>query len=249
MSASRVAEHYRRIAERYTDYLSYSDEFVPTLAAKMIAMLDLQPTDHFVDLGGGSGIYTAAILDQLTLDSPPLIVDYFAEMLEQVPNDLPAAKACMGALEFAAEPRRYDKVLIKETIHHVEDRALLVERLFHNLRPGGALLLVHVPPDLDYPLFDAALRRARSWHADPDELTSIMEAVGFRTDRDAVDWRHRLPQERYRQMVASRYMSVLSSFSDDELRAGLDEMAERWAGVEVLDFVDHFDFIVGRKEA
>jgi trans-aconitate methyltransferase len=248
MSQEVLDKHYRRIANRYSDYLSYSDDFVPTLAAKMAEMLRLQEDDVLVDLGGGSGIYTAALLDQVELREPVVLVDYFAEMLEQVPDDLPVEKVNMDALAFASEPRRYDKLLIKETVHHIDDRPLLMRRLYERLEPGGALLLVHVPPELDYPLFEAALERAKSWHADPDELESQLREVGFETDRDAVDWRHRLPKQRYFDMVASGYMSVLSSFSDEELRRGVEEMAETHADAEVLEFTDHFDYLVGYKQ-
>lgn len=243
-----TTEHYQRIAERYTDYLSYAEDFVPSLVRKMTDMLRLQGEDVFVDLGGGTGIYTAAILDEVPLENPPVLVDYFAEMLERVPADLPVEKVHMGALEFAGEPRRYDKVLIKETIHHIEDRDTLLARLYERIEPGGALLLVHVPPNLDYPLFEAALERARTWHANPDELETQMGGVGFRVERDAVDWRHRLPKQRYFDMVSSQYMSVLSSFGPDELEAGLKEMAAKHADTEVLEFTDHFDYIVGYKE-
>lgn len=247
MSKHVLEKHYRRIADRYTDYLSYSDDFVPTLAAKMVEMLRLKEDDVLVDLGGGSGIYTAALLDEVALRDPVILVDSFAEMLDQVPEDLPVEKVHMDALAFAAEPRRYDKVLIKETVHHIDDRLLLMRRIYERLNPGGALLLVHVPPDLDYPLFEDALERARSWHADPDELERQLDAAGFQTDRAAVDWRHSMPKQRYFEMVASGYMSVLSSFSDDELRRGLREMEQTHADREMVEFTDHFDYLVGYK--
>ena len=247
MTKDVIDGHYQRIAERYSEYLSYSGDFVPALAAKMAAMLRLSEDDVFVDLGGGTGIYTAAILDQAQCRLPVILVDFSAEMLAQVPEDLPVEKVHMDALAFSDQPRRYDKVLIKETVHHVDDRRTLFENLYERLEPGGALLLVHVPPDVDYPLFEAAKERARRWHADPDELQQMLSATGFRTVRDAIDWPHALPKQRYFEMVASQYMSVLSSFGDDEIEKGLREMEQTHAGAEVLEFTDHFDYIVGYK--
>jgi ubiquinone/menaquinone biosynthesis C-methylase UbiE len=214
----------------------------------MIDMLRLSPDDTLVDIGGGSGIFAAAIIDQISLETPPTIVDPFSEMLDIIPEDLPVQKLCKDGLDFAAEPRSYDKVLIKETIHHIDERDELMQRLHERIEPDGALLLVHVPPELDYPLFDAALERARNWHADPDELEKQMGNAGFTVERDAVDWKHRLPKERYRQMVESQYMSVLSSFDDDELAAGLAEMDAKHADRDMLEFTDHFDYIVGYKD-
>lgn len=247
MTKDVIDGHYQRIAGRYSEYLSYSGDFVPALAAKMAEMLDLSEDDVFVDLGGGTGIYTAAILDQVQCRLPVILVDFSADMLDQVPEDLPVEKVHMDALAFSEQPRRYDKVLIKETVHHVDDRRTLFENLYERLEPGGALLLVHVPPDVDYPLFEAAKERARRWHADPDELERMLSATGFRTVRDAIDWPHAVPRQRYFEMVASQYMSVLSSFGKDEIEEGLREMEQAHAGTEVLEFTDHFDYIVGYK--
>ncbi len=247
MTKDVIDEHYERIAERYSEYLSYSGDFVPALVAKMIEMLRLSEDDVFVDLGGGTGIYTAAILDQVQLRQPVVLVDFSADMLDQVPEDLPVEKVHMDALTFSAQPRRYDKVLIKETVHHVDDRLSLFRNLYERIEPGGALLLVHVPPELDYPLFEAAKERARRWHADPDELERLLADAGFQVARDAVDWRHAVPKQRYFDMVASQYMSVLSSFTQEEIDEGLREMNETHAEAEVLEFTDHFDYIVGYK--
>ncbi len=247
MTKEVIDEHYERIAERYSEYLSYSGGFVPALVAKMIDMLQLSENDVFVDLGGGTGIYTAAILEQVKLRRPVVLVDFSADMLDHVPDDLPVEKVHMDALTFSEQPRRYDKVLIKETVHHVDDRQTLFQNLYERIEPDGALLLVHVPPDIDYPLFEAARKRALRWHADPDELERLLGEAGFRVERDAVDWPHSIPKQRYFEMVASQYMSVLSSFNQDEIAAGLREMEETHAEAEVLEFTDHFDYIVGYK--
>jgi trans-aconitate methyltransferase len=138
-------------------------------------------------------------------------------------------------------------VLIKEAVHHIDQRKQLFRNLHERLAPGGVLLLVHVPPVVDYPLFTAALERCRSWHADPDELMVELDAAGFTIERDGLDFTHTLPKQRYFDMVRNRYMSVLTSFSDEELAAGLDEMARTYADVDDLRFVDHFDYLTATR--
>ena len=176
-----------------------------------------------------------------------ILVEPFAEMLANVPADLPIECVQKDALAFSAGPRRYDKVLMKEAVHHVVDQASLFANLHARLSEGGRLILVHVPPELDYPLFEAALTRSRTWHADPARLVEQLREAGFDVERDVLDYRHVIPKEAYFRMVAGRYMSLLSSFSDDELRAGLAEMAERYADRGVLEFTDRFDFITAIK--
>ena len=48
-------------------------------------------------------------------------------------------------------------------------------------------------------------------------------------------------------MVESRYMSVLSSFSAEEITEGLREMEEKYGALETLAFTDHFDYITAVK--
>lgn len=250
MTNNVIDKHYRRLAENYDRYLHYSDDFVRTLTRKMVEMLDLRPGDRFVDLGGGTGIFTLDIIAQVPFEHRVTLVDRFEEMLARVPGDAPIDTVAMDGLEFAKQPgRRYDKVLIKEAVHHIEDRQRLFDALFERLTPGGALLLVHVPPEIQYPLFEAALERARHWHADPDELERQLARAGFERRREGLHYRHEIPKRQYFDMVRASYMSVLTSFSEEEREAGLREMERKYADTDTLRFTDHFDYILGRKPA
>lgn len=244
-----VQRHYRNLAEKYDFFLSYSPEFVRHMTGRMIEKLQLEANDRFVDLGGGTGIYSADILQQIPLRHPLLLVDPFEEMLARAPDDPRLRRVHADALAFAARDGTYDKVLMKEAVHHVSDRARLFEDLFARLAQGGRLLLVHIPPRIDYPLFRAALERSLCWHADPDALVALLEGAGFAVERDVFEHRHLLPRETYFGMVRGRYMSLLSSFSDEEIEAGLAEMADTYAGRDLLAFSDRFDFITGVKAA
>lgn len=249
MSQRVIDKHYRRLAENYDKYLHYSHDFVRTLTRKMVTMLDLRPEDRFVDLGGGTGIYTVDIIAQVPSEHRVTLVDPFPEMLDKVPEEAPIDRVAMDGLRFAEHPATYDKVLIKEAVHHINDRPRLFAALFERLAPGGALLLVHVPPDIDYPLFEAALERSLEWHADPDELEQQLMLAGFDVRREGLDYRHEMPKEHYFDMVRTSYMSLLTSFSDEEREAGLCEMERKYADTDTLRFNDHFDYILGQKAA
>jgi len=242
-----IDRHYDNLADNYDLFLKYSPDFTRRLTRKMIEKLQLREDDRLVDLGGGTGIYAVDILEQVPLRQPVLLVDYSGAMLARAPDDPRLEPLEMGGLEFACREGRYDKILIKETVHHIEDRARLFAELHERLSPGGRLLLVHIPPQIDYPLFRAAIERSLGWHADPDQLVRHLEASGFAVEREMFTYRHRLPKEVYFRMVRARYMSLISSFSDRELEEGLAEMAATHAGREVLEFDDRFDMITGIK--
>ncbi|MFQ5879068.1 MAG: class I SAM-dependent methyltransferase [Dehalococcoidia bacterium] len=242
-----VDGHYRRLAQSYNDFLYYSPEFIRCLTSKMVEKLRLSEDDVLVDLGCGTAMYSLDMLQLVPLRSPVIGVDPFREMLDQIPQQAPVTRVCEDALAFSARPGTYNKVLMKEAIHHVGEKEQLFSNLHQQLPDGGLLLLVHVPPRLQYPLFSEALQRCLSWHADPEELVVLLGGVGFDVARDAMDYRHSIPKEDYFRMVEGRYMSVLSSFSDEEIRQGLAEMADTYADRSVLNFLDHFDYITARK--
>lgn len=240
-------KHYRRLADNYDQFLYYSSEFVRALTTRMIEKLQLQPTDVLADVGCGTGMYSADILKQVPLENPIIGVDPYREMLAQIPPQSQIVPVAEDALTFSRREGVYNKVLVKETIHHVDDIPEFIANIYGHLPPGGILLLVHVPPNVQYPLFKAALARCLNWHADPDVLEKQLQAAGFEVQRDALDYPHSLPKQHYFNMVRNSYMSVLTSFSSEELSEGLEEMEAEYHDRDVLEFIDHFDYLTAVK--
>jgi ubiquinone/menaquinone biosynthesis C-methylase UbiE len=184
LSASRteiIDRHYDNLADNYDLFLRYSPDFIRRLTRKMIDKLQLREDDRLVDLGGGTGIYALDILEQVPLRHPVLLVDYSGAMLARAPDDPRLESLEMGGLEFACGEGRYDKILIKETVHHIADRARLFAELHERLAPGGRLLLVHIPPQIDYPLFRGAIERSLRWHAIPTGWCATSRRAGSRS--------------------------------------------------------------------
>ena len=242
-------KHYRRLAKDYDEFLYYSSDFIRSLTKKMVEKLELSSEDVLADIGCGTGMYSLDMLKQVPLKNPVLGVDPYSEMLAQMPPDCGITPIAEDAMTFSERELPYNKVLIKETIHHVDQRQEFFDNIYKNLPAGGIMVLVHVPPNVQYPLFDAALKKCLGWHADPNELEQLLGKSGFEVERDFLDHKHKLPKEHYFRMVQSCYMSVLTSFSSEELEAGLVEMKEKHANADVLEFVDHFDYITAKKPA
>jgi hypothetical protein len=69
---------------------------------------------RLVDLGGGTGNFTQALVDFNALQQRPLCVDPFQEMLDRAVGYPAVDTCCCGAVEFAQQvDRTYDRVLLK----------------------------------------------------------------------------------------------------------------------------------------
>ena len=244
-----IDKHYRRLAKEYDEFLYYSPRFVRALTAKMIEKLRLSETDVLADIGCGTGMYSLDVLKQVSLKAKIIGVDPCHEMLAQIPDKAPITPIAEDALEYSRREVNYNKVLIKEAIHHVHRKDEFFGNVHRNLSAGGIMVLVHVPPAVQYPLFDAALERCLGWHADPDELVQLLQDAGFQVEHDALDYQHSISRNHYFKMVQSCYMSVLTSFSQDELETGLAEMNAKYVDQDTLEFVDHFDYLTATKLA
>jgi len=239
--------HYKNIANIYDNLWSYSPEYIQFTTKKIIEYLHLTTTDVLVDIGCGTGIYSKEILNQMQLEKPIICVDPAAEMLAKIPDNEKLKPVEMDGLDFSQKPGIYNKIFLKEAIHHIEQKSLLFHNLWQRLTPGGIFLLLLLPPTIDYPLFDKALRLYEKTQPHYQEMTNLLEQVGFVVDVNIVEYPLELLKVQYFQMVKNRYMSLLSRFNDAELAAGLKEMEEKYENESILEFSDRMVFITATK--
>nr|VFJ60327.1 MAG: Methyltransferase domain-containing protein [Candidatus Kentron sp. DK] len=242
-----INAHYQRIARDYDELYYYSSEFVRILSEKIVQKLQLAPNDVLADIGCGTGMYSLDILKQVSLEQPVICVDPCPEMLFQIPADTHITPIAEDALSFSRRRLHYNKVLIKEMIHHLDRKEEFFRNIHSNLPAGGIMLLVNIPPDAKYPLFNAAEKRFLEWVLYPSDLIQLLQNTGFEVRHDALDFQHRIPKERYFGMVRRRFLSFLAGFSDEKVETGIMEMAARYANTETLEFVIHYDYLTATK--
>lgn len=243
-----VKRHYENLADSYDEFLYWSPDFVGKLTDRIVELLSLEPQDKLLDLGGGTGMYSLAILDRVGLERPITLVDPFPQMLAKVPDQAPIETVCADAVQYSERSPRFTKVLMKEAVHHVERKRDLFANLHKALEPGGRILLVHVDPTaVAYPLFEAALENARNTFADPNEMVALLEDTGFDAEKSQLVYEHEVPTDRYHHMVETGYMSIISNLDGKQLERGLAEMRERHAGLDKLRFPETFSYVLGIK--
>jgi SAM-dependent methyltransferase len=154
-------DHYAAVNKGYHTAFFYTGEYEAWQKENILQRLQLAPTHRLVDIGGGTGRFAHLLHEAGGLELPALCVDPSAGMLEEAAKLPGIETVCLGGLEFATagETEGYDRVLIKEVVHHLTDEDLLAtfKGVFSQLSPGGVCLTCTRPHVVEYPFFAAAL--------------------------------------------------------------------------------------------
>lgn len=246
-----TSRHYEKVAETYDQTWAHRPDYVEWMNAHIDERLQLSPDDRVADLGAGTGLFLRHLAQHVTAENPIVCVDPFQPMLDQIPDD-PRLQPLRATAEDVAFGRvalpyeRLDVIVIKETIHHVQDIPATLRGLAELLQPGGRLLIVTLPPELEYPLFQAALERFAGYQPVPEELVRSMREAGLGAEVTYAQFQVAVDRDHWVSLVAGEWMSVLGTFSEGELQAGLDEIRARYPAGE-LSFPDRFAFVLGTK--
>ncbi len=248
MNAGSAAEHYDRLAAAYDENWAYSPEFLEWMTGRILARLQPSAAETAADIGCGTGLYSRGLAAHAAAVT---CADASAAMLAQVPASDHVTTVTASAEDIAAgrvvlPGAPFGVILLKEVLHHVADRAAVTAGLARLLRPGGRILVVMLPRRIDYPLFAAALERYEAGQPDPEEIAAAMRNAGLTAEVTYDSFQLTLPAERYLRMVRNRYMSLLSSFTDEKIEAGVAEIRRAHPGPEI-SFPDRFAFVRGAR--
>ncbi|UQA95310.1 class I SAM-dependent DNA methyltransferase [Streptomyces halobius] len=249
--SDRVAQHYADLAHTYDQTWGHRPEYLSWMCGHIATRLPIRPGTRIADIGAGTGLFLQRLIGNASAQSPILCVDPSAAMLAQLPDDPRLHPIHAGAEEVAMGQATlpYDRlhgILIKETIHHISELDTTLKGLAELLVPGGRILVVTLPPRLEYPLFHSALDRFAERQPDPQDIADHMRESGLITSYGCEEYQVRVDRNHWIGLVANRWMSVLSSFTDEQLTDGLAEIRRRYAPGEIC-FPDRFAFVLGKR--
>jgi ubiquinone/menaquinone biosynthesis C-methylase UbiE len=249
--AHTADEHYKRLAETYDGNWASRPQYVSWMADQIMRWLEPSQGDRIADIGSGTGLFLGRLVEIASPEAPILCVDPSQPMLDLIPDDPRMTPICATAEQIATGevPMPVDTVdafVFKEAIHHVKDIPGTLRGLAGRLNPGGRILIVSLPPRLDYPLFQAALDRFAEGQPEPDDLAKAMRDIGLKTDSAIEEFTVTIDRDQWIDLVRNQWMSVLSSFSQDEIAAGVEEIGERYPDTPI-SYRDRFAFVRGIK--
>lgn len=119
------------IAPYYDRLFNFSD------VEPMLALLQLGPGQSLLDVGGGTGRVTSALVAHV---GRACVVDPAAGMLVQArAKGLCIYQSVAEHLPFPAGA--FDRILVVDAFHHFQDQSQAARELLRVLRPGGRLLI------------------------------------------------------------------------------------------------------------
>lgn len=247
--ASTEEEHYRRLAATYERNWADRPEYVEWMADRILAWLSPSGRERFVDIGAGTGLFLRRLMEHASAERPIVCVDPSQPMLDRLPDDerlspLRATAEQIASGEVALPYETVDAFTFKESVHHVRDIPQTLRGLAERLSPGGRILIVTLPPRLEYPLFSAALDRFAERQPALEDLVAALEEAGLRTECRIEEYTVVIARDQWIDLVRNRWMSVLSSFSAEEIEDGVACIESRHPE-EILTYPDRFGFIRG----
>ena len=207
-----------------------------------------------VDLGGGTGNFTAALAAAAALTAPVLCVDNSAPMLAVAAGRAGVIPREQDAVAFArstdAQSQGYDRVLLKELVHHIPeaDAAAMYAGLAAQLAPGGLCVTVTRPQEVEYPLWAAARAVWRAAQPPVERIAAQAAAGGqLRVRVEEAVYTARMPKARWFAMVRARFWSTFSKFDDAALEAGIAEVDAATRGCDEVTFRDRLLIVIAAK--
>eukprot|EP01104_Vermistella_antarctica_P002619 TRINITY_DN12837_c0_g1_i1.p1 TRINITY_DN12837_c0_g1~~TRINITY_DN12837_c0_g1_i1.p1 ORF type:complete len:281 (-),score=60.44 TRINITY_DN12837_c0_g1_i1:23-865(-) len=266
-------DHYEGLASEFEDTWFFDKGYIPWAVEQIVNRLELTQEDHLVDVGGGTGNYTALASQRVGLTNECLVVDLSSEMLGVAQARPELDTLCCGGVEFAQknDVKPYNKVLFKEVIHHFDakERSTVFRGVFGQLNEGVAafrsrdhstsngddesnnvnLFIITRPPRVLFPFFEKALDVFANGQPSHEVLMQELTDAGFLDVKtDIVDYNMSIDKSRWLEMVSKRFMSILneSIFDEAQLKEGVREIEEKYKGTDEIKFPDRLVFITAK---
>lgn len=243
-----MKQHYNQLATQYHKAYFYTQDsdYEKWLLDQILITLSISSNHSVCDLGGGTGRFAHLIHQAVKLKQPVTCVDSAQKMLQQQPTVQPI---CMNMEEFVSTEPLFDRILIKEAIHHVSIFYLepFFKHIYAMLQPDGKLLIVTRPKYVDYPIPDRAKTVWASTQLDAQVYVDALHYSGFESIVTTVhEFSVELEKTEWFQMIRARMWSVFSEeyFTEQELETWIQECSD-WG--EKVTITDRLIFICALK--
>jgi len=238
-------DHFSKISNKYEKLWMFTKEYEKQMLSNILNRLGFSIDDRFVDIGGGNGKYTLNVARKAHLRNEPICVEpsNLANIAKENTNLFVYKE---DAISFAKRDKKYDKVLIKEAIHHIPNRTKFFKELKKRLSFNGKLLVVTRPQYPPLPFFKKQKEIFASGQPHYDEIIKELLAAGFKVEVTNDFFTFEMEKERWFNLQRERFMSDLSKLSDDEIEDGIKELSQKFQNKDKIEITDEIIYILAK---
>ncbi len=234
---------FSRISGNYDDLWLLTDNYRDWMLEKLLEHLKMQTDSRFADLGGGTGIFTHLLSRAVPLEPQAICVDPSAAMLLNAAK-YSGVRTCCASAEAFLEPKvQLDRILVKESIHHIRDRRSFWRKVRSSLRPNGRVLVVTRPSLPEFPFFERAMAAFAASQPELDILLGEIADAGLSAVTNTEEHPVIISRERWYAMLRAGFMSSLAIFTPADIEQGILEIDRQLEG-DPIRFSDRLFFVV-----
>ncbi len=207
--------------------------------------------DHLVaELFSGSGELSRALALEAGLHYQIVAIDSVPRPEVARPGSGEMRPVHMDPWEFARFPTCYDRIVIMDALHRVDDPASFVAEVRARLAPGASFSVVRTVPD---PRFEPKLLEVMACPSTSDldsaAVAGMLQRSGYSVRRSHAQLRRQMTWSDYLELLRSRHLPALSCLSDPQLQSRIQALLPSRAPGECLDVTHHFDIVSGSRDA
>lgn len=239
---------------KHIDYDSISRSYdvgraaKPEMVKKLIRVLQVDKNSHLLDLGCGTGNYTA----ELQKAARSVIgIDISKGMIEQAKAKFPHLQfLCCDVTHLPFDSETFDGAFAIQVLHHVKDKETFLREAYRVLHKGGHMAIdtcthKQMQACWYYYYFPQGLEKDLARIPDSKEITSMLEKarfsdIGIEISYVDVSVDHNMPK-RYLDKNYRNSISTFALLSDEEIDVGCEKIKSDIASGNIENVIQKFE--------
>ena len=219
---------------------SYISQFNKFLKTK----INLNKNSKILDIGCGRANIISALQNKYKFKNKPIGIDVVAN--KDVKKNIIFKK--IEALKYLKKQKKYDLILIKQTIHFFTKTKLnhLLNLAKKNLNPKGRILIFSLKTKNNkIPCFKKMRENLEKSLKRDEILFKLVKKDLKHVTYSSFNFKVNISKQKYLRMIRERYISCLLNMSDKEIKLGISEIKSKYKNQ--IKFTDTLKCISYRK--
>ena len=222
-----------------------SKKYILSLNKFLIRFNKLNSNSQILDIGCGRGKIIGSLSLKLKLKNKPVGID----LVNHKDKDKRVNFKKIDALSFfSTNKRKFDLILIKQTIHLLPFNQLktLLTQLTKNLNPQGKIFIFMINPiKNEFPQFALMKKKFSISLKHQRKISKLIYKLYPQRILKNFSYSVKISKKDYTKMVSKRFMSILLNLSKNQILSGINEINSKYK--KELRFNDKLVCIIIKK--